>query len=66
MAFTAARAGHLRAYARGLRDGLVGAPRALATRQPLTGPARRRLRRIRALKPGVFARARRHLRERLI
>jgi GT2 family glycosyltransferase len=66
MAFTAARAGHLGAYARGVRDGIVGARRALATRQTLTGPARRRLRRIRALEPGVVARARRHLRERLI
>jgi len=66
MAFTAARAGHLRAYARGLRDGVTGARRALATRQTLTAPASRRLRRIRALKPGVVARARRHLRERLI
>jgi GT2 family glycosyltransferase len=66
MAFTAARAGHLRAYARGLRDGVAGSRRALATRQPLTRRARRRLRRIRALEPGLVARARRHLRERLI
>jgi GT2 family glycosyltransferase len=66
MAFTAARAGHLGAYLRGVGDGIIGARRALATRKPLTPPAWRRLRRIRALKPGVVARARRHVRERLI
>jgi GT2 family glycosyltransferase len=64
--FAAARAGQLAAFRRGLADALRGAPAALATRHPLRHATRRRLSHIRRLKPGLVARARRHLRERLI
>jgi GT2 family glycosyltransferase len=66
MGFCAARAGHLGAYARGIRDALGGARDALATRAPLTPDARARLRSLRAWRPGVLRRTLRHLRERLI
>jgi GT2 family glycosyltransferase len=66
MAFCAARAGQLGAWARGLADGLRGGRRALATRRPLPAQAYARLAAIEALRPGPVARARRHLRERLI
>ncbi|MBI2216271.1 MAG: glycosyltransferase family 2 protein [Candidatus Rokubacteria bacterium] len=66
MAFAAARAGEIRAWARGVRDAVRGAPVALASRQPLPPSASARLAAIRALKPGVLARVRRHVRERLI
>lgn len=66
MGFAAARAGELAAYRRGLVDAVRGAGRALATRQPLSRITARRLRRIRALKPGIAARVARHVRERLI
>ena len=66
MGFAAARAGEVRAYARGIRDGVRGTPAALATRTPLTREARARRREIRALKPGVIARVARHVREQLI
>jgi GT2 family glycosyltransferase len=64
--FAAARAGHLAAYRRGVRDAFRGRHAALATRRPLGPDTRRRLAEIRRLKPGVLARVRRHLRERLI
>jgi GT2 family glycosyltransferase len=66
MAFCAARAGHLRAWARGVADGVRGARRALATRRPLPPEAYARLAAVRALRPGLPARAWRHLREQLI
>ena len=66
MGFTAARAGELAAYARGIADGVRGMPAAMATRTPLTRDARARRRSIRALKPGLLARVARHVRESLI
>jgi GT2 family glycosyltransferase len=64
--FCAARAGQLGAFARGVFDGVRGAGQALRTRRPLPRDAYRRLRAIRALRPGPARRALRHLRERLI
>jgi len=66
MGFASVRAGQLGAYRRGLLDAARGVGPALGTRRPLSRPTVRRLRRIRALKPGVFARVARHVRERLI
>jgi GT2 family glycosyltransferase len=66
MAFCAARAGHLGAWARGLADGLRGARQALATRRPLPAAAYARLAEVWAFRPSPVARARRHLRESLI
>jgi hypothetical protein len=66
MGFAAARAGQLAAFRRGLVDAARGARAALATRQPLAPTTRTRLAEIRRHKPGLIARARRHVRERLI
>jgi GT2 family glycosyltransferase len=66
MGFAAARAGQLGAYRRALLDAARGARAALATRAPLSRDAYARLDAIRALKPGLLARIRRHARERLI
>jgi GT2 family glycosyltransferase len=66
MGFTAARAGELSAWARGLVDAVRGAPRALATRKAMSRATVERLRGLRALKPSLAARAVRHFRERLI
>ncbi len=66
MGFAAVRAGEIRAYARGIRDAVRGARAALATRAPLSAHAAARWREIRALKPGLVARAVRHVREQLI
>ena len=66
MGFAAVRAGELAAYRRALADAVRGASTALATRAPLSSDAYARLGAIRALKPGVFTRIRRHTRERLI
>lgn len=66
MGFAAWRAGELGAYRRALVDAAHGARRALATRAPLAPETYARLAAIRALKPGVVARVRRHVRERLI
>jgi len=66
MGFCATRAGELRAYARGLRDGLSGARAALASRAPLSPDAYARLGIAYAHRPGVVGRVLRHLRERLI
>lgn len=66
MAFASARAGQLPSYVRGVRDGLRGAPRAMATRSPLPLEAYRRLRHIRRFEPGVWAKTLRHWRERPI
>ncbi|OLC13958.1 MAG: hypothetical protein AUH29_11320 [Candidatus Rokubacteria bacterium 13_1_40CM_69_27] len=66
MGFCAARAGELRAYARGLVDALRGARRALATRAALSREARARLQALQAHRPGLAGRALRHFRERLI
>jgi len=66
MGFAAARAGELGAYRRGLVDAVRGAPAALRTRRVLSPVTRARLVEIRRLQPGLVARARRHLCERLI
>jgi GT2 family glycosyltransferase len=66
MGFAALRAGELGAYARGVRDALLGARAALAERRPLAPRTYARIRALRALKPGLLARVRRHLREHLI
>ena len=66
MAYTAARAGELRAWARGVVDAVRGSHRALRTRRPMSVETSRQLARIRALKPSIAARALRHARERLI
>jgi len=66
MGVASARAGHLAAYRRAIKDAVAGRSAALATRRPISQSTRRRLRDIRRLKPGLVARVRRHLRERLI
>jgi GT2 family glycosyltransferase len=66
MAYCAVRAGHARAFLRGVRDGLGGAPAALATRRPLSPATYRRLRALYGLRPSLFRRVLRHVRERLI
>ena len=66
MAFTAARAGELAAWARGVADAVRGSRQALGTRRRLSLETTRRLARIRAQKPSIMARAVRHAREHLI
>ena len=66
MGFVALRAGQLAAYRRALVDAARGARLAIETRAPLAPETYARLAAIRALKPGILARVRRHLRERLI
>jgi GT2 family glycosyltransferase len=66
MGFAALRAGQLGAYRRALVDAARGARQALGTRAPLSADAYARLDAVRALKPGILARVRRHARERLI
>jgi GT2 family glycosyltransferase len=66
MGVSAARAGEIGAFGRGIADAVRGAGGALATRRPLSPATRARLRQVRALKPGVLARIARHLRERPI
>jgi GT2 family glycosyltransferase len=66
MAFTAARAGEVGAWARGVADAVRGSRQALRTRRPMSPEAARRLARIRAQKPSIAALALRHARERLI
>ena len=66
MGFAAARAGELGAYRRALADAVRGAPAALRTRHVLSRATRARLAEIRRLEPGLVARVRRHLCERLI
>jgi GT2 family glycosyltransferase len=66
MAYCAARAGEGRAFLRGVRDALGGAPAALDTRRPLSRATYRRLKELRALRPSLGHRVLRHVRERLI
>jgi GT2 family glycosyltransferase len=66
MGFCAARAGHLAAWARGLRDAVRGAPAALASRRPLSRAAYADLAAVRAHRPALASRILRHVRERLI
>ena len=66
MGFAALRAGEVAAYVRGVRDALTATRDALADRRPLGSETYARIRAIRALKPRVAARVRRHIRERLI
>jgi GT2 family glycosyltransferase len=63
MGFSAARARELRAYARGLGHAVAGLRAAFATRRPISRATSRRLRLIRAHKPSLLARIRRHLTE---
>src|SRR5262249_49612069 len=66
MAFTAARAGELAAWARGVADAVRGSRQALRTRRRMSLETARRLALIRAQKPSIMARAVRHARERSI
>jgi GT2 family glycosyltransferase len=66
MAFSSVRAGRSRDCLRGIRDGLRGLPRAVASRHPLSRATYRRLREIRSFQPSVIEKARRHWRERPI
>ena len=66
MGFASARAGQISAYVRGIRDAVAGAREALTDRQPLARETYARIRAVRALKPSVVARIRRHVREALI
>lgn len=66
MGFAAARAGELGAFARGVADGMRGSARALRTRRAMSPATARRLSEIRALKPSLLARVKRHAREALI
>jgi GT2 family glycosyltransferase len=66
MAFAAARAGELSAWARGVVDAVRGRGPALRTRRPVSRDTVRRLATIRTLKPSLVARAARHMREQLI
>jgi GT2 family glycosyltransferase len=66
MAFSSARAGHWRSYMCGLWDGLVGTPRAIASRCPLSSRTYRRLREIRRLEPNLIARIKRQWLDRTI
>ena len=66
MGFAALRAGELGAYARGVRDAIAGARAALGERRPLSPATYAHIRAVRALKPHVLARIRRHVREALI
>lgn len=66
MAFSALRAGHTRSFLLGLRDGIRGLRRAVATRQRLTPETYRRLRAITSLRPSLVERVRRHWKERPI
>jgi GT2 family glycosyltransferase len=66
MAFSSLRAGHSGAFVRGMIDGVRGAPRACATRRPLSRTTYARLRDIGRLRPTVLQRAKRHWQERPI
>jgi GT2 family glycosyltransferase len=66
MAFASTRAGQFRSYARGLRDGLLGVPEAIRSRQPLSRRQYEVLRTLREQEPGPLAKLARHWRERLI
>ena len=64
--FASLRAREVRAYLRGGRDAILGAGTALRFRRPLSRTSYRRLARIRAYRPGMIQRVRRHLSRRLI
>lgn len=66
MATSSARAGHGRAFVRGVSDAARGRRAALASRRALSRVTYRRLRDIRREAPSFLAKARRHLRERPI
>ena len=66
MGFAAVRAGEVAAYVRGVRDALAGARAAVADRRPLARETYARIRSVRALKPSILARIRRHVTEQLI
>jgi GT2 family glycosyltransferase len=60
MACFAARTGHLRAFARGIRDALRGLPETWKTRKAISARTWHRLTNLTSERPGVFARLRRH------
>jgi GT2 family glycosyltransferase len=64
--FSAARAGHLGAYLRGVADAVKGTPRALQSRRVLRGATYRHLGEIRRLEPSIVEKVKRHWRERPI
>ncbi len=60
MAYFSLRVGHLRAFARGLRDGLTGLPMAWRTRKPFSRATGRTLKELTRERPGLIASWRRH------
>jgi len=66
MVYFATRTGNLRAFGRGLRDGLRGLPQVWKTRKPLSASTRKRLKELTGDRPGVMARLRRHRQRPLI
>ena len=60
MAFSSARSGHWRSYVHGLWDGLIGIPRAVASRCPLSVATYRRLHHIRSFEPSLIEKVKRH------
>lgn len=66
MAFSSLRAGQIGSYVRAVRDAVVGSCPALASRKPLDALTYRRLRHIRSQAPSLFAKARRHWRDKPI
>jgi GT2 family glycosyltransferase len=66
MAFTSLRAGQPASFLMGVADGLRQSRNALASRHPLSPATYRRLEEIRLRAPGLLAKVRRHMTERLI
>ncbi len=60
MAYFSIRVGHIRAFARGLRDGLMGLPMAWRTRKPFSRATAKVLRDLMRERPGLIASWRRH------
>lgn len=60
MAFFSIRVGQIRAFARGLRDGLTGLPMAWRARKPFSNATAKTLRRLTRERPGLFASWYRH------
>lgn len=60
MAWFSARANQLRAFGRGLRDGIVGLPTALRARQALSPAVWKTLKTLESKRPGIISRLRRH------
>jgi hypothetical protein len=66
MAFSAARAGELRAYARGVRDALRGVRAALESRHAMRGATAARLKELRRFDLTLWQKVKRHWVERPI